>query len=893
MNNERVVASVVFKSKSGLSIIRDLDKFSFNRLNEFSPKLENVIKVAELLAQAGFAIEAQTDVGISFSGPKELFQSEFGVSIRRREMKIKEPGMKSQSISFFESSEPSMMSDRVAPYAEAINLASPAILFHNAVHPTPSPSYYFLDVLNDLPNRLNVVPLHASGITGAGVRISMVDSGFVTRVKETHQSDDKTHITVEHKVRHVQGVWLATDPGHTGKNYFTNGSFAGNKITLGKGLPNNSTSVEVIYSSLHPHYLAQNYDIDDIRAIEDLDVNADEHGHGTAEAANALAVAPKAKFSFVKLIGKISDKWYSYPLAGFQAAVQKQNPQIITCSWGVDGSDQNLVLLEVANAVSKGIVVIFCTGNGQIEADGVISHPNLISVGGAYPIEGDGFRASNYSSSFESVIYTNPQRHCPDVVGLVGERPNACLIMLPTEPNNFMDKNFATGGDNTAIDDGWCVCSGTSAAAPQVAGLVALLLQKHPGLSPMAIKNILENTARDIQVGSGFYDNAAPGWDAATGFGLIDGKAAVSYLQAGRFNAFIRDSIEDRGTEPVVADRLYASPDIIVRTEKVDNPQDDLGQTLKHRNDLCDQAEDGQENYIYLRVQNRGALAGDCTATVYFTNPGMFSNPTNWKKITKDPVAILDLKPGEFRVIGPIVWPDSLIPAGGHYCLIAVLDSPGDPAPNLDSIHSDEDFVKMVRDKNNVSWKNIDVVDVVPGGSSSYSFYMEGPQGTGHQADLQIDLTKFPATATVLVKIAKRLADTAALHNLTVDHQFALFTTLNHLGGVGELKGMDFKSNEKSKVTIYFSVPDNTPDGNYSIIAALLVDGKKIGSYSKIVNVSRFAFVGNRRSREVHKRDCLWVKKMSPYNRMPLDNLEQAHKRGFDNCGFCIGGSLR
>jgi len=893
MANEKVMASVTLKSRSGLSVFRDIRKLSLSRIDDFRPKTDQVDQVVNLLIQAGFTIEAQTEVGVSFSGPEDLFQSEFGVTIRRRTKLMQMPGIRPREFSFYEASRPQFMSGRIEPIAEAVQLAIPGIPFHDANPPAPNPPYYFLNVLTDVPARLNVTPVHAAGTTGAGVRVSMVDSGFVTRITETHVSTNSTHVTVDHAVRHVQGVWLATDPGHAGTNYFTGGSFAGGIITLGTALAGAATNVQVVYSCIHPHYLAHNYNIDDIRTVGGLDVNTDEYGHGSGIAANLLAVAPGCTFSFVKAGPNLD-----FPLAAFQAAMQHQNPDIITCSWGVGGADQQSIFLEVANAVANGIVVLFAAGNGAIDDSfGIISHTNLISVGGAYPIQGGGFRASNYASSFESTIFTNPQRHCPDVAGLVGEQPLGCLIMLPTEPNDTLDQEFAgagafPNGDNTATDDGWLVASGTSSATPQTAGVAALLLQQHPDLTPMAVKNILENSARDIQIGSSANGDAAdPGWDAATGFGLIDGQAAINYLQANQFNPYIRDSVEDNGTEPVVADRLYASPDIIVRNEQVDDPQGELGQTAKHNYDLCDKVEDGQDNYVYLRVQNRGTLTGNCTATVYFTDPGMFADPTHWTNIGQ--VAIQGLLPGEFRVVGPLVWPDAQIPGSGHYCMISILDSPDDPAPDLTAIHSTDDFVNMVRNCNNVAWKNIDVEDIVPGGSSYWSFYIEGPQGAGHQADLEINLNNFPAAAVVLVKVVKRLADTAALDHMTVTGQSQIYTTLRHLGGIGELEGMDFKSNEKTKVTIYYSIPANVPAGTYSIVATLRVDGSTVNSYSKIVNFSFFAYIGNRRSLEIHKRECPWVAKMSSYNKMPLADLEQARRHGFDNCAICIGGSLR
>ncbi len=894
---EKIVASVILKSRSGLSVINDFDKFTFSKINEFRPKSSHIDKVCNLLTQAGFTIEAHTDAGISFSGSKDLFEAEFKAPIRKQEFSLPIPGAKAQRLSFFQTAQPvKLMSERIAALTDAVELAVPGVPFHNAAPPAPAPPYYLLQVTTDVPNRLNVNPVHAAGITGAGVRVSMVDTGFVSRVTETHISDNATQVTVEHDVRDVQGVWLATDPGHTGANYYGAGaSFAGDVVTLDTPLPAPNTNVEIVYSCLHPHYTNQGYNIDDIRAVGGLDVNTDEYGHGTAEAANVLGVAPGAAFSFVKYSDGGAN---SFPLAGFQSAVQNQNPDIITCSWGTVGSSPALHL-EAANAVANGIVVVFAAGNGHTDAGVVkpIAHPSIISVGGAYPINGGGFRASNYASSYDSVIYTSPQRHCPDVVGLVGETPRAVLIMLPTEPDNSMDTDLANSGafpngDNTAADDGWCVVSGTSAAAPQTAGMAALLLEQHPALTPMAVKNILQNSAVDIQNGaSANGDVADNGWDAATGFGLIDGQAAIGFLNNGQFNAYIRDSIEDNGAEPVVANRLYTSPDIIVRSELVADPQDELGQTIKHRHDLSYEVEDGQENYIYLRVQNRGTITGDCTAAVYFTQPGMFANPASWTNLGN--INIQNLAPGEFRVVGPLSWPDAQIPGSGHYCLICILDSPGDPAPNLAAISSTADFINMVRNSNNVAWKNIRIVDIIPGGSDSYSFYMEGPAGTWHQAELRIDLTGFVPGGSVLVKVVKRLADTAVLNNLVVTRDTSLYTTLTHQGGIGSLESMDFKSNERTKVTIYYSIPAGTPDGDYPIVAALFVDGNDMGRFTQVARVSHFSFVGNRRSRELHRKDCPWLRLMSPYNRIPFGDIQQAHRRGYDNCAFCIGGSLR
>ena len=67
--------------------------------------------------------------------------------------------------------------------------------------------------------------------------------------------------------------------------------------------------------------------------------------------------------------------------------------------------------------------------------------------------------------------------------------------------------------------------SGTSFAAPQVAGVVALMLSLNPNLTPSAIKNILINSTIKIEPITYTYDNS--GWNEEVGYGLINACEAV------------------------------------------------------------------------------------------------------------------------------------------------------------------------------------------------------------------------------------------------------------------------------------------------------------------------------------------------------------------------------
>lgn len=254
----------------------------------------------------------------------------------------------------------------------------------------------------------------------------------------------------------------------------------------------------------------------------------DEMGHGTGESANAFATAPDIDFTMVKMN-------FANATGAFNAATSlSPAPQVISCSWGssvrtgpLSAANQALAA-AIAEAVARGIVVVFSASNGGWGFPG--QHPDVISAGGVLMEEDGSLQASDYASGFASNVY--PGRNVPDVSGLVGMRPKAAYIMLPLQAGDQIDGEMAGGthpnGDETTTNDGWAAFSGTSAAAPQIAGICALIREVCPRLSPAEIRDILMKTARDVTVGTNALGNTAgPGYDLATGAGLVDADRAV------------------------------------------------------------------------------------------------------------------------------------------------------------------------------------------------------------------------------------------------------------------------------------------------------------------------------------------------------------------------------
>jgi subtilisin family serine protease len=331
-------------------------------------------------------------------------------------------------------------------------------------------------VMRDVPAKLNVPPIHKERNLGEGIRVAMIDTGFA------HSHPFFTH------------------------NGFTS------SVVLAPSATNRAT---------------------------------DPGSHGTGESANVFAIAPKVTFIGVKLGDDADPNGGASILEGFQEAL-KHKPHVITVSMCYDlRADSGRAELdelpnglkpleaEIQAAIAAGVVVVFSAGNGHYAFPA--SMPEVLSVGGAFIAEDGSMRASDYASAFTSTIYSG--RHVPDVCGLVGLLPHADYIMLPVPPGEEIDSGNAEH-DGTSGTDGWAVFSGTSASAPQIAAVCALLLQKNPRLNPAEVKALLVRTAIDVASGAanpasgpnGEGVPAGPGVDGATGAGLVNAHAA--WLQA-------------------------------------------------------------------------------------------------------------------------------------------------------------------------------------------------------------------------------------------------------------------------------------------------------------------------------------------------------------------------
>lgn len=200
-------------------------------------------------------------------------------------------------------------------------------------------------------------------------------------------------------------------------------------------------------------------------------------GKGNASDYTYVGVAPDAKFYAYKILNESGVGDTSSFLAGMDRAIDPNNDgdfsdhvDIISISAGNDsGNPDDPLSLAADNAVDIGIVVVVAAGNNG-PGKGTIASPGcarkVICVGATDKNDRVYYKSSRGPTSIGAVK--------PDVVA-----PGVNI------------KSTRLGGD-------YAYLSGTSMAAPHVAGAAALLMQAHPNLTSDEVKTTLMNTAVDL-----------------------------------------------------------------------------------------------------------------------------------------------------------------------------------------------------------------------------------------------------------------------------------------------------------------------------------------------------------------------------------------------------------
>lgn len=351
----------------------------------------------------------------------------------------------------------------------------------------------------------------------------------------------------------------------------------------------------------------------------------------------------------------------------------------------------------------------------------------------------------------------------------------------------------------------------------------------------------------------------------------------------------MRDNLQDNGAEPSVGQVLCCSPDINHYRQALLDPQATLGSVAARGQDnLFEDIEKGQSNYIYVRLRNRGYSATPVDIDIYWTYPSTLPTPASWNFIGTIHVANINVD--QFLVAGPLEWPSQNIPTStGHYCFVAVLGNPQDAKPDKNLISNPNDFYNFIKNNNNVVWKNFDVENQFADSYQKIPFHIQGWPRTLYLSDLEIELGELPHTVKAELKIVKRLCNNTTVQSLQKIKDTALyshFEITSHNQAI--LKKMPVQTSDDTIAELGLTIPDDTPDGVYEVSVAQRVEGKIMGRVTRRLIIGDHPFMANRRTMEVHKSNCEWAKLMSPRNKAAYTQVDLALKHGYNGCKYCL-----
>lgn len=227
---------------------------------------------------------------------------------------------------------------------------------------------------------------------------------------------------------------------------------------------------------------------------------------GTGGNSLNIGGAPGAKLVGVR-IGNTGGFPEYAALRGLEWTIENKdtyNISVIVCSWGIvlggpnDHNGNSAVSRAADEAVAAGISVVVSAGNTALSA--TVTAPgdafNVVTVGSVSD--------NHFLSSFSSEGPTTDGRMKPDVCA-----PGESI----TGPYSQNDGQWFTG-------------DGTSASAPLVGGIIAMMIQANPHLTPAQAKQILHETSEHNTARAPprhlFTPNNGYGW------GVVHAPGAVS-----------------------------------------------------------------------------------------------------------------------------------------------------------------------------------------------------------------------------------------------------------------------------------------------------------------------------------------------------------------------------
>jgi serine protease len=241
---------------------------------------------------------------------------------------------------------------------------------------------------------------------------------------------------------------------------------------------------------------------------------------------------------------------------------------------------------------------------------------------------------------------------------------------------------------------------------------------------------------------------------------------------------YLRDFVGDTGATPSTGS-VSSSPDIILLNAQVPTsttPQMKYGQGSPDQDNdmLSDDVRTGQDNFLYLRVRNGGAMnaATDALVTVAWAPPASLIHPSMWQVIGSATIPSVPIG-NVLTVSDAITWPAATLPPPGHYCFVGLVDAEADSATlPMSDFPMFDDYVAFIRNVNNFTWRNFNVIAPPSPGSGPRALPFQSPGARDKDRLMELEVvSRLPEQARVLLEAPLELLQNLPPGEVEVDKQ--------------------------------------------------------------------------------------------------------------------------
>ncbi len=255
----------------------------------------------------------------------------------------------------------------------------------------------------------------------------------------------------------------------------------------------------------------------------------DDFGHGTHvagtiaavgnNAAGIVGVAPAAKIMPLKGLGA-NGSGSEADLAAAIYYAARNGAKIINASWGVAVTGRDQTLIDAVNYAHDNYGVLFVASSGNSGVD--MGSEALPASAAFYPAAALNAMAVGATTHLDALASFSNFGLKVDVVAPgggdtdngVSNPDRSILSLLSSRATAAM-----TGSGALIVGGQYLRQSGTSMAAPHVAGVAALIRAAHPSFTPDQVRAALRAATDDV---------GATGWDPQTGYGRLAAGKAVA-----------------------------------------------------------------------------------------------------------------------------------------------------------------------------------------------------------------------------------------------------------------------------------------------------------------------------------------------------------------------------